>query len=663
MRAKLCLVALLAALTLISTTSPALAGYSTHEELVAKFKQISQDNKSVANLQTLTKTPGKREMVLLKLSTDDNNPVIFVAANMEGDAPLASQAALQLAEKLTTEWKDKLDQYTWYILPVGNPDGYQRFFQSPVTESFVNDRLINDDKDDATNEDGPDDLNQDGLITIMRQLHPEGTYISVESNPLLMKKADTKKGEKGLYRIFPEGLDNDGDGEINEDGSGGTIPGRNFPHRFEHYTPANGTWAASEIESRAVLDFFYDHPEIAMAITFGHSNSLSEPPPSNQRGEAGGGPYKLPRWWANQVGVDKDKKFPISEIVEMAKDFFGDPNIDEDRVLRFLDGGAAVNPHKSDLPYLEKISEDFNDFLKENDLEAKRLESASFSPGCFEEWAYYQFGIPSFSYDFWTLPKVEKKEDESDSSLTPDQIKEMSSEDFLALGKEKIAKFLEDNKAPRQFSAEMLMERIKSEKMTTERLAKMLEQFGGKDDDDEAGDEREIALFAYNAESFVAWTRYNHPTLGEVEIGGAKPWATLAPDFDEGVELVNKQLPFIKDLPDLLPVLKIKETKVTKEADGVFKLEIWSANEGFLPYPTNHGKRTMRPAPAVVEIKGKVTFLDGHARKPISLLDGYGVTKSIWLISASEGQKLTITLGAPSAGSDSVEILLKGGQN
>lgn len=666
MRSKLCLVATLAALILISTTGPTRAEYLTHDELVTQFKKISQANKSVANLQTLTKTPGKREIILLKLSTDDTNPVIFVAANMEGDAPLATQAAWQLAQKLTSDWKDQLDRFTWYILPDGNPDGSQRFFKSPVNESFVNDRVINDDKDNATNEDGPDDLNRDGYITIMRQKHPEGTHLPLESNPLLMKKADAKKGELGLYRLFPEGLDNDNDGEINEDGPGGTNPGHNFPHRFVHHTPANGLWAASEIETRALLEFFYDHPEIAMAITFGHSNTLSEPPPSDQRGEASGGPYKLPGWWSRQIGVDKDKKFPIGEIVEMAKDFFGDSDIDEDRVLRFLDGGAAVNPHKSDLPYLEKISEDFNDFLEENDLETKRLESAKFTPGCFEEWAYYQFGIPSFSYDFWTLPKVEKKKDEKeegDSSLTVDEVKEMSSEDFLALGESKIAEFLETNKAPKQFTAERLIKGLESERMTIKRMVKMLEKFGGPDDDDEGGDKTEKALFAYDAEAFLPWTPFDHPTLGPVEIGGHKPWATLAPAYDEGVELINKQLPFIKELADRLPVLKIKETKVTKQADGVYKLEVWSANEGFLPYPTSHGKRTMRPAPAVIEINGKATFLEGRARTPIPLLSGHGVTKSTWLILASNGQKVTITLSAPSAGSHAVEVSLKGGQN
>ena len=663
MRSNVCRATAMVALILSLFATVALADYSPPNDLAKQVQKIAQENKAIASIIPMTTTPGGKEVYLLKLATKEGTPAVFVAANMEGDAPLASQAALRLAELLTTDWKDKLNDRTWYILPVGNPDGYQRYFDSPRCESFVNNREVNDDKDFGTNEDGPEDLNGDGFVTQMRQLHPEGSYIALESDPLLMKEADPKKGEKGMYRLLPEGIDNDDDGEINEDGPGGTSPGRNFPHRFEHFVPSNGMWAASEVESRAVLEFFFDHPEIALAITFGHSNTLSEPPPDNMRGEAGGGPYQLPRWMARMTGSDPDAKYPIDEIVEMARETFGDPTIDADRVMQFLDAGAAVNPHKSDMPYYEKISKQFNEFLKENEMEAKRLESARFSPGCFEEWAYYQYVVPSFAYDFWTLPKPEKKKDEADSSLTADKVKEMSNEQFLELGEEKIAQFLKENEAPEQFSAERLMEGIKSGKMATKKLAKMMERFGKKDDDDEGGDETEKALLAANPDAFVPWTRYNHPILGEVEIGGMKPWATLAPAYETGMEIVNKQLPFIADLSDKLPRLKIKETKITKQTEGVFKLEVWSANDGFLPYPTSQGKRTGRPAPAVLTIDGKVTFLDGYARQPIPSLEGYAVTKSTWLLSGQEGATLTIKLSAPSAGSDSKQVVLKGGQN
>lgn len=81
-------------------------------------------------------------------------------------------------------------------------------------------------------EDGPEDLNGDGYITLMRVKDPEGNYIIDPKEPRLMRLADPKKGEKGMYKIYSEGLDNDDDGQINEDPLGGVEINRNFPHDF-----------------------------------------------------------------------------------------------------------------------------------------------------------------------------------------------------------------------------------------------------------------------------------------------------------------------------------------------------------------------------------------------------------------------------------------------
>ena len=50
----------------------------------------------------------------------------------------------------------------------------------------------------------------------------------------------------------------------------------------------------------------------------------------------------------------------------------------------------------------------------------------------------------------------------------------------------------------------------------------------------EGADPKEKALLAFSdkeleGKSFVAWQKYQHPTLGEVEIGGAVPYAYNTP--------------------------------------------------------------------------------------------------------------------------------------
>ena len=638
------------------------AAYRPPKEINQTLKELTNQHQSNASLIELTRTPGDRELYMLELGPKDSNlPAILVVANMEGNSPMGSSAAVELARLLLTDWKDELTTHRWYILACGNPDGYARYFSKPLADAQVNDHPFNADKDDATDEDGSEDLNGDGYITSMRQVHPEGTYVEVADNPLLMRKVDNAKGEVGKYRLFREGIDNDGDGELNEDGPGGVNPGHNFPHNFKHYTTTDGSWAASEVESRALLEYCFDHPEIAMALTFGRSNSLKNVPESNRRAEAGGNKFKLPKRWAKRMGIDPEKEFAMKELLPMARDFTGYKELTEDMLLQWLDAGAKVNPDKNDLGYLKEISKRFNDFLKENELDDKALDAPGFSDGCFEEWAYYQYGVPSFSINFWTLPEPQKEEKKADdSTLTLDQLEEMSSDEVIALGEEKIAAFMKAQDAPEQYSAAMVIKGLEGGMMTPKRIAKMMRS-SKKDDDEGGADEKDEALFAFSPDAFVDWQPYDHPTLGGVEIGGMIPMSDITPPFETADEMISKQLPFIRDLASLLPKLAISKVKTTRRSAGVWLVEAWIANEGFLPYPTHQGKRSQRPAPAVAKISGRpVDFLEGRARQPLGVLGGSGgVEKVSWLLKAKDGSEVTVEAHSFSAGTDKQVVTLK----
>ncbi|MDH3938984.1 MAG: M14 family zinc carboxypeptidase [candidate division Zixibacteria bacterium] len=646
----------------IGGVTSAEAAYRTPKEINQTLKELANQHKSSAALAELTRTPGNRELYMLELGANDSKlPAILVVANMEGNSPMASSAALELARLLLTDGNDELATHRWYILACGNPDGYARYFSKPLADAQVNERPFNADKDDATDEDGPEDLNGDGYITSMRQAHPEGTYVEVTDNPLFMREVDNAKGEVGMYRLFREGVDSDGDGKLNEDGPGGVNPGHNFPHNFKHYTKTDGPWSASEAESRALLRYCFDHSEIAMTLTLGRTNSLKNVPESNRRAEAGGDKFKLPKRWAKRMGVDPEKEFPMKVLLPMARDFTGYKELTEDMLLQWLDAGAKVNPDKNDLGYWKEISKRFNDFLKENELDGKALDAPGFSDGCFEEWAYYQYGVPSFSLNFWTLPEPKKEEKKADdSSLTLDQLEGMSTEEVVALGEEKIAAFLKAQDAPEQYTAAMVIKGLEGGMMNPKRMAKMMRK-SQKDDDEGGADEKDEALFAFNPDAFVAWQPYSHPTLGEVEIGGMIPMSDITPPSETADEMINKQLPFIRDLAKLTPQLTIKKVKTTRRSADVWHVEAWIANEGFLPYPTHQGKRCQRPAPAVAKISGRpVDFLEGRPRRPLGLLGGSGgVEKVSWLVKAKDGSEVTIEAHSFSAGADKKVVTLK----
>jgi hypothetical protein len=114
--------------------------------------------------------------------------------------------------------KKLLQTTTVYIFPRLNPDSTERFFLMPRQETAVNRKPSDDDHDGLVDEDAPDDLNGDGLITSMRIQDPEGEYVLDPADPRLLIKADRAKGETGTWRLLMEGRDNDGDREFNEDG-------------------------------------------------------------------------------------------------------------------------------------------------------------------------------------------------------------------------------------------------------------------------------------------------------------------------------------------------------------------------------------------------------------------------------------------------------------
>lgn len=175
-------------------------------------------------------------------------------------------------------------------------------------------------------------------------------------------------------------------------------------------------------------------------------------------------------------------------------------------------------------------------------------------------------------------------------------------------------------------------------------------------------DETEAALYAYDPSTFVAWTSYDHPTLGKVEIGGFKPWAETTPKLEDAQPLIDARLGFLPQLTAMLPKLSIGKVEVTEVSDGVYRVDTWVENRGFLPYPTHQGQRSQRPVPAVLTLGGKgVTFLEGRPRNVLGLLEGSGGSeKATWLVGGTKGTKVSLELKS-AIPIDRVTVTLKEG--
>ena len=180
---------------------------------------------------------------------------------------------------------------------------------------------------------------------------------------------------------------------------------------------------------------------------------------------------------------------------------------------------------------------------------------------------------------------------------------------------------------------------------------------------------------------FKNWTKFEHPVLGEVEIGGldVKHVVQNPPEkfLDQEVEKHTKfLLRFIKTLPRL----SLDQVKVTKLGSDHYKVEAVVENLGYLPtYVLQEALDIKKAAPLVAEVSGEnIEFVSGKKKEEIGHLQGFSgvrinyshigpvtvshqpyAKKIEWIIKASAGTNVEITVSAPRAGKSTAIIKIE----
>jgi hypothetical protein len=639
--------------------------YHDNSEVQQLLKQLQQSHPEQIQLHTIATSPGGEAITVLEIGKKlEGVPAIFVGANLEGNVPLATEGALSLAKMLLDSTK-----YTsgikWYIMPLPNPDASKGYFSGAKYDRTVNDFVINNDMDEATNEDGFEDLNGDGLITQMRVKDLTGSYIVSKADPRIMVRADAKKNERGEYKIYTEGIDNDGDGEYNEDGEGGINIGITFPHLFPKLKKEAGLWPGQSPEVYGIMKFIYDRPNIAMVQTLGTSNFCLYPPKGGRKGDANLESIKIPARLANQFGIDPNQTFTMNEVIELMKSRVpAGVEVTPALVTSYLSLGAAVNPMEDDLKFYTKFSDDYKKYLKSKKFSTETLEAAADKDGSFELWAYYQLGVPSFSMNLFSAPKVKEEKKADKSEVSTEDVEKMSADEFTALGDEKIISFLKANNAPERFTAKSISDMMKSGRVTPKQMVEMMRKSAKPEKSDELS-EREKSLLAYSDKTlggngFVKWQKIKHPTLGEVEIGGFAPYLETTPKPEKIDSLLQVQLPWLLQLSKKLPALSLVDQKITDLGAGVYRIELFVENKGYMPFPISIGERNKQPAPVVLVIDGEVDFLEGMKRTPVGTIGGNQVKKLEWLVKTEKKPTISVKLESAVFGSVVKQIKIGG---
>ena len=414
------------ALGLVAFASVAQAqspAYLNQDALTRELRNLVSSSSS-ATMTSLGKTIGGRDIWVVQIANAGGMPAkdrpgVLMVANLEGDQLVGSSNALEtvrylLANATTPAAKQVLDKQVVYIFPRLNPDGAELSFAAVKTGQMKNLRPYDDDNDGRIDEDGPEDLNGDGVISVMRVKDPRGAYMIDPADPRAMKKADVAKGEVGGYSLYWEGIDSDGDGFLNEDGPGGVDLNRNFQHDYPYFKPDAGPHMVSEKETRALMDFMITHRNIGAIMTYGHSDNLVVAPDATGRLAA-----------PTTIGLNafaetaNEKMFDVGMLPTPPLPFGAQTR------MRGAQPGADNNPasgrrpdttvNRGDVEYFKAVSEAYKTITGIKTVPASRRPH-----GAFFQYGYYQFGVPSFSTPGWApTAAVAAKPEAGAAATTP----------------------------------------------------------------------------------------------------------------------------------------------------------------------------------------------------------------------------------------------------
>ncbi|MBS1683085.1 MAG: peptidase M14 [Bacteroidetes bacterium] len=259
--------------------------YYTYDGITDICKKMAAAHPDLVKLSSIGKSTQGRDMWALTITdfskgSSDKKPGFYIDGNIHSNEIQGSEMALYTAWYLTETFKDiahikeLLTDRVFYIVPTINPDARENFMKEPNTPHSPRSGMvpIDNDRDGKINEDGFDDLNNDGHITMMIRKSPTGKFIKDPNYLGRLKRVKTD--EIGEYEILGnEGIDNDGDGRVNEDGVGFYDPNRDWGWKWQPNPIQGGAYKYpfSIVENRNVRDFVMAHPNIAGAQSF-HNN-------------------------------------------------------------------------------------------------------------------------------------------------------------------------------------------------------------------------------------------------------------------------------------------------------------------------------------------------------------------------------------------------------
>lgn len=354
--------------------------YYNHDELTAIYQRMVKTFPDLVKLVSTGKSRQGRDLWLLEITNFKSGPAaakpaLYIDGAIHGNEVQGIICALYTAWYLLTRYghdeyvTELMDTRAFFIKPAVNADAAHSFVAQPNTMHHPrwNYRPVDNDGDGRVDEDPEEDINGDGEISLMRRRSPQGRW-KIGEDPRLLVRCQEDEPAGGWELLGYEGIDNDGDGLVNEDIPGGVDLARNFPSRWS--ISSGYPYPLSEPETRSTADFLLSHRNVGAIVhhhNFGQLIMIGIGP--YQRGEARRSPFS------------RASRFPT----------------DVDTKMERLRGIQVPAERRAD----------WQDYMP---LVRKGVEMTSYTPtpgggvGQFSAWGYEHFGAFTFLVELWDIP-------------------------------------------------------------------------------------------------------------------------------------------------------------------------------------------------------------------------------------------------------------------
>ncbi|HTE27297.1 M14 family metallopeptidase [Flavitalea sp.] len=263
--------------------------YYDHAGITEICKKIAAAYPDLAKLESIGKSFEGRDLWCLSITdykkgTASKKPAMYIDGNIHSNEIQGAEFAMYTAWYLTESFFDTkfiqelLADKIFYIVPSINPDGRDSYMHKGNTASSPRSGVIpvDNDRDGLVNEDGYDDLDGDKEILYMRRKNANGNLRADPNDPSRM--ITVPADQRGDYEILGlEGIDNDGDGLVNEDGYTFEYdPNRDWGWGWQPNYIQGGAfkYPFSLPENRAVMEFVMKHPNIAAAQSYHNAGGM-----------------------------------------------------------------------------------------------------------------------------------------------------------------------------------------------------------------------------------------------------------------------------------------------------------------------------------------------------------------------------------------------------